>query len=65
MTVPDTVPDAMTLIRVTESLRARYPDHGQLIAFLSRSYDYIKNLPLKGLRETYSRENPELFDMVL
>jgi hypothetical protein len=62
---PDTVPDAVTLIRLTDSLCARYPDHGQLIAFLSRSYEYIRNLPLKGLRENYFRENPELFDMVL
>lgn len=65
MNVPDTVPDATTLICLTESLRSRYPDRGQLIAFLSRSYAYIKNLPLRGVSESYSRENPELFDLVL
>jgi hypothetical protein len=33
------------------------------MAIISRSYDYIQKLPLKGLRENYVRGNPELFDL--
>jgi hypothetical protein len=47
-----------------ERLVAGYPDAEQLIAIISRSYDYIQNLPLKGLSENYSKENPDLFDIV-
>lgn len=61
----DTVPDVIMLCRVTESLRTRYPDNVQFISFLALSYDFVRNLPLSGLIEDYSRENPELFDLVL
>lgn len=64
-TAPDTVPDVVMLYRVTEALRTRYPDTVQFISFLTLSYDYVRNLPLSGLIEDYSRENPELFDLVL
>jgi hypothetical protein len=57
--------DEVAAVRMTEYLRARYPDPRQLIAIISRSYDYIKKLPLNGLIEEYSRENPELFDLKL
>jgi hypothetical protein len=56
----DEIPDR----RLIERLLAGYPDAGQLIAIITRSYDYIQKLPLKGLSENYYRENPELFDLV-
>jgi len=54
--IPDT--------KLIERLLAGYPDAGQLMAIISRSYDYIQRLPLKGLRENYLRGNPELFDPI-
>ena len=54
----DDIPDA----EVIERLVAGQPDVDQLIAIISRSYDYIRNLPLKGIHEDYSKENPELFE---
>jgi hypothetical protein len=56
----DEIPDTQLI----ERLVAGYPDAEQLIAIISRSYDYIQNLPLKGLSENYSKENPDLFDIV-
>jgi hypothetical protein len=56
----DEIPDSQLI----EHLVAGYPDADQLIAIISRSYDYIQNLPLKGLSENYSKENPDLFDIV-
>jgi len=47
----DDIPDA----EVIERLVAGQPDVDQLIAIISRSYDYIRNLPLKGLHEDYSK----------
>jgi hypothetical protein len=32
---------------------AGHPDADQLAQIISRSYDYIRKLPLKGLREHY------------
>ena len=32
-----------------------YPDEEQLIAIISRSYDYIRRLPLSGIAEEYCR----------
>jgi hypothetical protein len=55
--IPDT--------RLIERLLAGHPDAGQLMAIISRSYDYIQTLPLKGLNENYSRENSELYALVL
>ena len=40
----DDIPDA----EVIERLVAGEPDVDQLIAIISRSYDYIRNLPLKA-----------------
>jgi hypothetical protein len=56
----DEIPDNVLI----ERLVAGYPDADQLIAIISRSYDYIQNLPLKGLSENYSKENPDLFDII-
>lgn len=56
----DEIPDKQTI----ECLLAGYPDADQLIEIISRSYDYIQKLPLKGLSENYSKENPDLFDPV-
>jgi len=54
----DDIPDAA----VIERLVAGQPDVDQLIAIISRSYDYIRNLPLKGVHEDYSKDNPDLFE---
>jgi hypothetical protein len=56
----DEIPDK----QMVERLLADYPDADQLIEIISRSYDYIQKLPLKGLSENYSKENPDLFDPV-
>ena len=56
----DEIPDA----ELIERLVAGQPDAEQLIAIISRSYDYIRQLPLKGLSENYSKENPDLFEIV-
>jgi hypothetical protein len=55
----DEIPD-MNLI---ERLLAGHPDAEQLLAIISRSYDYIQKLPLKGLSENYTKENPDLFEI--
>ena len=54
----DEIPD-MALV---QRLLGDHPDAEQLLAIISRSYDYIQKLPLKGLSENYSRENPDLFE---
>jgi hypothetical protein len=36
-----------------EKLVAGHPDARQIIAIIARSYDYIRALPLAGLRENY------------
>lgn len=56
----DEIPD----MQLIERLIAGQPDAEQLLAIISRSYDYIQKLPLRGLSENYSRENPDLFDTV-
>lgn len=56
----DEIPD----MQLVERLLAGHPDADQLIEIISRSYDYIQKLPLKGLSENYSKENPDLFDIV-
>jgi hypothetical protein len=56
----DEIPD----MQLVERLLAGHPDADQLLEIISRSYDYIQKLPLKGLSENYSRENPDLFDIV-
>lgn len=55
----DEIPDK----EVIERLVAGYPDAEQLTEIISRSYDYIRKLPLKGLRENYSTENPDIFEI--
>jgi hypothetical protein len=49
-------------MQLIERLLAGHPDAEQLIAIISRSYDYIQKLPLKGLSEDYSKENSDLFE---
>ena len=36
---------------------AGYPNEEQLIEIISRSYDYIRRLPLKGIKEDYCRDD--------
>ena len=36
---------------------AGYPDADQLIEIISRSYDYIHNLPLNGIVEEYCKND--------
>lgn len=36
---------------------AGYPNEEQLIEIISRSYDYIHNLPLKGIHEEYCKND--------
>ncbi len=55
------VSDDMADMKLIERLRAGRPDAEQLFAIITRSYEYIKKLPLKGLIENYSKENPDLF----
>jgi hypothetical protein len=57
----DEIPDRQLI----ERLLAGHPDAEQLIEIISRSYDYIQKLPLKGLSENYSKENPDLFEAIL
>jgi hypothetical protein len=54
----DEIPD----MQLIERLLAGHPDAEQLIAIISRSYDYIQNLPLKGLSENYPKDNCDLFE---
>jgi hypothetical protein len=56
----DDIPD----LKEIERLVAGHPDAEQLLEIISRSYDYIQNLPLRGLSENYLKENPDLFDSV-
>ena len=49
-------------MQLIERLLAGHPDAEQLIAIISRSYDYIQNLPLKGLSENYPKDNRDLFE---
>ena len=56
----DEIPDRQLI----ERLLTGHPDAEQLIEIISRSYDYIQKLPLKGLSENYLKENPDLFEAV-
>jgi hypothetical protein len=58
-------PDENSDMKLIERLRSRRPDARQLLAILSLSYDYIKQLPLKGISENYSKDHPDLFEPVL
>ena len=64
MTDYDQFPDENSDMRLIERLRSRRPDARQLLTIISRSYDYIKKLPLKGLNENYSKDHPDLFEPV-
>ncbi len=55
----DEIPDK----KLIERLLAGHPDAEQLIAIISRSYDYIQKLPLKGLSENYAIVYPDLFNI--
>ena len=46
---PDVFPDYAEI----EKLVAGYPDARQIIAIIARSYEYVRTLPLAGLRENY------------
>jgi hypothetical protein len=52
-------------MQLIERLLAGHPDAGQLLTIISRSYDYIKKLPLKGISENYSKVNSDLFEVIL
>jgi hypothetical protein len=56
--------DEISDMKLIERLRSRRPDARQLLAILSRSYDYIRQLPLKGLNENYAQDHPDLFEPV-
>lgn len=56
----DEIPDR----EMIERLVGDHPDADQIIAIIARSYDYIQKLPLRGLSENYSKENPDLFEIV-
>lgn len=64
MTSESLFPDENPDMRLIERLRSRRPDAGQLLAFISRSYEYIKKLPLNGINENYVKNNPDLFEPV-
>jgi hypothetical protein len=64
MTADYPFPDENSDMKLIECLRSRRPDARQLLAILSRSYDYIKKLPLKGINENYSKDHPDLFEPV-
>lgn len=49
--------------KLVERLLTGYPDAEQLRAIISRSYEYIQKLPLKGLSENYSKVYPDLFNL--
>lgn len=51
--------------KLIDRLLSGHPDAEQLMKIISRSYDYIQKLPLKGLNENYTRINSDLFDPVL
>jgi hypothetical protein len=48
--------DEFPSVSEIEKWVAGYPDADQLIGIISRSYDYIKKLPLKGISENYSAQ---------
>jgi hypothetical protein len=50
--------------KLVERVLAGRPDAKQLCAFLSRSYTFIRTLPLKGLIENYSKANNDLSEAV-
>jgi hypothetical protein len=56
----DEIPD----MHLIERLLPGHRDAGQLIAIISRSYDYFRKLPLKGLIGNSSKENPDLFEVI-
>jgi hypothetical protein len=44
-------------------LVAGYPDEEKLIELISRSYDYIQKLPLKGISEDYRQNDTSLAEI--
>jgi hypothetical protein len=60
MTDSDKYADEIPDKKLIERLLAGRPDAEQLRAILSRSYAYIRNLPLKGLIENYSKANSDM-----
>jgi hypothetical protein len=60
MNEPDKYSDEIPDTKLVDRLLAGRPDAKQLCAFLSRSYTYIRTLPLKGLIENYSKANSDI-----
>lgn len=56
----DEIPDK----KLIDRLLAGRPDTEQLRVILSRSYAYIRKLPLKGLIENYTIANSSMSDVV-
>jgi hypothetical protein len=56
----DEIPD----MSLRERLLAGHPDAGQIIAIVSRSYDDIRKLPLKGRLGHSLKENPDLCEVI-
>jgi hypothetical protein len=55
--------DELPTMSEIERWVAGYPDEEELIAIISRSYDYIRNLPLKGITEKYYENDPEYYKL--
>jgi len=49
--------DELPGILEIQCLVAGYPDEEKLIEIISRSYDYIQKLPLKGISEDYDQDD--------
>ena len=49
--------DELPGILEIQRLVAGYPDEEKLIEIISRSYDYIQKLPLKGISEDYDQDD--------
>jgi hypothetical protein len=64
MTDSDKYADEIPDKKLIERLLAGRPDAEQLRAILSRSYAYIRKLPLKGLIENYSIANAGMSEVV-
>ena len=64
MADPDNYSNEIPDKKLIERLLAGRPDAEQLLLFLSRSYIYIRNLPLKGLSENYTKANSVLSEAV-
>jgi hypothetical protein len=46
-----------------QRLVAGYPDEEKLIEIISRSYDYIQKLPLKGTPDNYGQDDTSMAEL--